>query len=179
MRDGFLASMKDPNVISVRSELGLVDARIMDLVKDLAVAQYSNSWHSTLTDELVRLRLELSGQEIDVENALLAIDDAETALAQRDADAQAWSSILDAIETRRKLVDTERRLLEAHQASVDVNQMRAILLHVLTAMREHVMPLSGGAKAVDKVANEIRKLLLPPPDRARAIPVDENGMVVQ
>lgn len=179
LRDGFVASMKDPEIISVRSELGLVDTRIMDLVRDLATEQYSDEWKTDLEKQLAHLRLEIEQEDdLDRDAALEAISNAEDALASRDGDSQAWAAILGAIETRRKLVDTERRLLEAHQASVDVNQMKAILLHILTAVREHVLPLDGGRKAVDGIAVEVRKLLLPKPDRARARYVNEDGEVV-
>lgn len=179
MRDGFIASMRDPEIISVRSELGLVDARIMDLVRDLATAQYTNEWKKDLEEQLNRLRVELNSDEIETDAALEAINNAEAALSQQDSDAQAWSGILATIETRRKLVDTERRLLEAHQASVDVNQMQAILLHILTAVRENVLPLEGGRAAADGIALEVRKLLLPRPNRERATTLERDGTVVQ
>jgi hypothetical protein len=179
MRDGFAASMRDPAIISVRSELGLVDTRILDLVSSLAREQYTDSWKKDLEESLVRLRQDLSDEEVDAGAALEAIDNAEAALAQRDSDHKAWGEILGTIETRRKLVDTERRLLEAHQASVDVNQMKAILLHILTSVRDHVLPLDGGKRAVNEISTDIRQLLLPRPDRARAIPVDDEGVIIQ
>lgn len=170
MRDGFVAAMTDPDIISVRTEIGLVDSRILSLIGNLAQEQYSDKWKKHLEQSLDKLKIHLStGEDLDHDAVLQTIADTEVALLHNDGDHRVWRDVLEAVEARRRLVDTERRLLEAHQASIDVSQMRAILLHVLTAVREHVLPLDGGRGAVEGIAREVRKLLIPRPDRARAI----------
>src|SRR5690606_15709295 len=52
MRDGFAAAVRDPEIISVRAEIGLVDSRVLELVSQLAQEQYSDQWKSSFEKTL-------------------------------------------------------------------------------------------------------------------------------
>ena len=82
-------------------------------------------------------------------------------LEARDEDRGRWVEIRETIETRRKLTDTERRLLEMKQAVVSVDELRAIVAFILQSVKDHVIGLDGGRRAVNGVAFDLNRLLMP------------------
>ena len=67
--------------------------------------------------------------------------------------------IRETIEARRKVTDTERRLLEAQQHAIDAVQLRSLVTFFLASLREHVLPLEGGRDAILGVSRDIRKIM--------------------
>ena len=76
-------------------------------------------------------------------------------------DRSRWVEIRETIETRRKLTETERRLLEMKHAVVGVDDLKAIVAFILQSVKDLLIGLDGGRKAVNGVAFDLNRLLMP------------------
>ncbi len=156
LQEGFDASVNDPDLLSVRTEMGVLDARTIELYgrlsTDLALIE-------PLLDDLDTL---LDAEAEHLPKMCEKVAEIRRALALPAKDRAIWSDIIETMGARRKLTDTERRLLEMKQAVVDVGELRTIVAFLLHSVKEHVIPLEGGRKAVSGVASDIGTLLRPP-----------------
>lgn len=159
IRKGFDASANDPDLLSVRNEMALVDARVVELA-------------GTLSEDLVSIRplfddlaSGLSEKEPDLGKLTEAVAEIRRIFAIQVTDRSVWKEIRETVEDRRRLTDTERRLLEMKQAVVDVAELRAIVAFILQSVKEHVVELPGGRKAVSGIANDLNMLLHPTPSK--------------
>ncbi len=154
LQAGFDASVSDPELLSVRTEMGVLDARTIELYGRLSTDLVSIE---PLLDELFSM-LSAGGMS---ENEAKKVEEIRHALALPTEDRAIWAEIQETMAARRKMTDTERRLLEMKQAVVDVGELRTIVAFILQSVKEHVIPLEGGRKAVSGVANDIGTLLRP------------------
>jgi len=100
--------------ISLREEIGVLDAHLAQLVADLH-----------------------DGSEPD-----------------HTSPRRAWQAVLAAIERRRRLCDTERRLMEAARNYLDREQALFIVNRILAILRQHVSP-----ETLSEVASEFELLV--------------------
>ncbi len=158
LQAGFDASVSDPELLSVRTEMGVLDARTIELYGTLSTDLTSIE---PLLDDL-HDELQAGVEAADLLAKLTEkVDAIRQALLLPTKDRAIWSDIIETMGARRKLTDTERRLLEMKQAVVDVGELRTIVAFILQSVKEHVIPLEGGRKAVSGVANDIGTLLRP------------------
>lgn len=141
--------------------MGVVDARMTDLIRRLTTGESSKVLEE-LEGFLDVLETDARQDEPDAAHMSTTINEMKALLKSRGEEQAVWAEIRDTVETRRRLSETERRLLEAKQATVEVAQLRVVVAFLLHSVREHVLTLNGGRKAVDSVAEDVRKLLLEP-----------------
>jgi len=158
LRESFLTSISDPEILSVRSELGLVDSRVVELIERITTGE-SQSLLTTIINMVQVIRAEAKRAAPDVGKIADDADALDVFLQSRANDESAWTDIRETIESRRRLTDTERKLLEMKQANVDAKQLNAIITLLLQSIATHVLPLDGGRTAVNMVSGDIRKLL--------------------
>ena len=158
LREGFLASVKDPEILSIRNELGLVDSRVLELIERITTGESIE-----LINQIVELsrsiQTEVKRTDPDMDHIAEDADELTTLLEGRVNDEKNWADIRDTVESRRKLTETERKLLEMKKAVVDSKQLHAIITILLQSIATHVLPLEGGRIAVDGVSHDVRKLL--------------------
>lgn len=161
MRAAYMASLLDPDILTLRAEIALADARIHLLV------QQTNSGESlrkvgtalSLADEIHRRLDAMPETPVEV---LKLVDSLVDCLMARKNHEDEWREVEHASESRRKLVDTERKLVEAHAAAVDADRLRMVLMFIVDAIVRIVGPLEGGRKAVAELSKEIMSLVNPP-----------------
>lgn len=158
LRASFLASVNDPEILSVRSELGLVDSRVVELIERITSGE-SVDVIKQARDLARSILVEVQKKQPNIPHIADEAGNLDVLLTGRIDDDANWATIRDTIESRRKLTDTERKLLEMRQAVVDSKQLQAIIAMLLTSITLHVLPLQGGRVAVDGVSEDIRKLM--------------------
>ena len=82
-----------------------------------------------------------------------AMSDLEAAVAAGNSDYTAWRELMAVTEQIRKLRETERKLLEAHNATITADQALLIVSSLTAAVREHVTDRKAReaiAKAVER-----------------------------
>ncbi len=160
LKEGYAASTSDPDVLSVRSEMGLMDTRTLELLERLTTGE-SASMLLALADKLHDMDEEMGLEEPNIASLGGMVAAMKRMIALRRSDRGTWDEIRETMEGRRKLSDTERKLLEAKQAAIDAAELRAIMAFILGSVKEHVIELPGGPAAVTAIAHDVRRLVDP------------------
>lgn len=104
-------SQRDPQLLSVRDDLALVDARLADVLSRVDTKEAGLHW-SNASKALERF----DGGDPT------ALDDLRQSIGSGLADYAAWSEVLGLIERRRKLAETEMKTLATMQQMLTVEQ---------------------------------------------------------
>jgi hypothetical protein len=78
------------------------------------------------------------------------------------ADYRAWTELLGAIESRRRLADTERLRLEAMQQTIAADRAMLLVAALVDAVRRHV----DDRKLLDAIGGEVERLVVAHGERA-------------
>lgn len=149
LRDGFEASIADPEIVSVRNELALLDSRVLELLDRLS---------GEGLDALVAAVNAISDAPDEAEEV---VAEARALIQQIRSEASTWGEIRTTVEVRRRLSNSERKLLEHKQAVVEISELRAIVAFLLQSVKDHVLALDGGREAVLGISGDVAKLMLP------------------
>lgn len=129
------AALRDPELLALREEMALVQAREADLVRRVSTAEAGASWE---TARKAMAQFRAAQRADDAISAAAALRTLETALGDGAEDYAAWDELLKTIEARRKLADTERRRLEALEQSFNRQQGLLLVGALQDAVRRHV-----------------------------------------
>lgn len=154
MREVFGKTMKRDDLVHLRGEISLLEAREVELLQQLQGGGSEEFWkkirklrheHDELCRDLEDRRSGAGGEKWDqeaIDRAQSKIDRVtEQILLMIDTgahDAGVWREILEAVEMRRRLSDTERRRLEMLQAFLTPDQAMAFALHLVAIVRDVV-----------------------------------------
>jgi len=130
--DNYAAAMSDPEYLSLRDELALIEARMGELLTRLDTSQSANAWANVRNAYLQMRKCETEDDMLDVEGML------EEALAGHDAELTVWNSLSDLIATRRRLADTERRRIVDAQQYLNYQEANALIAAVMDAVLTNV-----------------------------------------
>jgi len=125
--------VEDPDIVSMRNEMALLDARIIELVDTIGTSTSEDAWFS------VRRACGVLGKkdiyEEDVEEAVGLLGNA---LVYNDNDDKVWKDLMNVIDNRRKLAETERRRIVDAQHTMTYEQANMIISYMMTSIRTHV-----------------------------------------
>lgn len=125
----------DPDLLSLSSEIGFVDAITSTTLDGLEVGAALDSAVRIAEQSEVLLAATLAGDAAQMRDAMEAIR------TERDVVQQARRTqdrALELMERRRRLVDTERRRLEAIQANITVAEAYRLMDALTAIVRENV-----------------------------------------
>jgi len=134
----------DPDLLELRSEIALTDARISELVARVDTGESGALWGrlAGLTDKADQARYR--GDTAALASVLNVLFQAIRAGAQ---DWETWAEVFGLLEQRRRLVESERkRLVEMHQM-VQVEKAMVLVDRLALSVREHVLANCDGAAA--------------------------------
>jgi hypothetical protein len=135
MQESYLASVSDKELLALRHEISVVDARINDLFQRVDIGESGHLWLRS-KEVLVQLRKALVSQDSKkVSEAIIELDEL---IRRGSTDYGAWNEIENTIELRRRLVETERKRLVDMQQMITAEQAAAYLRAITLAVRENV-----------------------------------------
>ena len=130
----FTASMTDPDLLELRAELSLVDARIEELLGRITAQEADGCWSEAKT-VYQRLRVAYEAQKPTATTALAELGDI---LERGDADVERWGQLGQLINLRARVVRVEsKRLKDLHQM-VTVERVWALVAALVQSVRKHV-----------------------------------------
>jgi hypothetical protein len=140
----------DPELMSLRNDLALIDARIIDVLKRVDSGEAGIIWQAA---QATMARFDHAWQQKDGHGMEAAIEEMRRLVGQGVSDWQAWREVGKLIEARRKLVEGEaRRLATAHEM-MSKDQCLALVGRVVDILRRHIPDRTIlGAIAVDMQA---------------------------
>lgn len=119
-------AMKDPELLNLRSDIAVVEARLAELMETLSTGESGALWKAASSAALRIKDLQAAMARPNVTPERLAALQTEVAaltsvlvnnVAQGARDVDTWAELLGTMEQKRRIVESERRRL------VDMNQM--------------------------------------------------------
>lgn len=116
----YIDAQNDPDLLSARNDIALCDARLTDLIWRVDEGGGSAIWESLRkTDEAMKEALQ---EPLDQAAFQKCIRSMSATIKRGAADYAVWADIMDTIERRRKLSETEHKRLVAMQQMITGEQ---------------------------------------------------------
>lgn len=128
-------SLDDPNLIELRDQMALLDARLSDLLTRVDHGEAATHWAEMRKAWKAYRRALAGGKDEKIAEAFRALEDA---IEEGYLDSAAWTEVREILEQRRKLADTERRRIVDLKLMVPVEEATAAIAAMTRAFREEV-----------------------------------------
>lgn len=146
LQEAYAAAMADPDLLGLRSEIALLDARLLDLLGRVDSGESGQLWDSMRDSWLgfTAAARALSAETDPRKREVLRAKQNEAAAAieglveQGTADSAAWAEALAVVEQRRRLVETERKMMHDMQQTITSERAMALMSVVLVQLKEAV-----------------------------------------
>lgn len=135
-------AMADPDILSLREDIALVDARLADVLTHCDGRDSAKRW-SELEKAYFELEAIHTGEKkikpedhaTELKKSLLKMKSLVRAGSEERAN---WAEVIDLIEHRRRLVESEQRRLEKMQQFITTQEALGIITQVLESVKRHV-----------------------------------------
>jgi hypothetical protein len=132
MRQDYERAIADEELMSLRSEIAVLDARITDLLTRADSGESGHLWRQ------LSAQMRTVDASPDPESAQIAMTKLQQIIAAGSADGALWDEIRDALLTRERLVRSERKhLVEAHLV-IPLEQAQLLMTLFVDAAKEAV-----------------------------------------
>ena len=165
---------KDPDLLNLRDEISLNDARLKQLIEKLPEGGASRSWidlRSTWT-ELLNAQRAVSNAATDPErrqaqqslaNVFRQLNEV---IEDGASEAGVWNDIITTVDNRRKLVASESKRLTDMEQTITAEKAMALVYAVLDIIRRNVVTIvtdpAVQKKLTSKIATDVRGLVTIP-----------------
>jgi hypothetical protein len=129
------AAKIDPELLALRDEVALIDARLMDLIKRVETGESGALWRG-VKESFAALKTAMAKK--DTGEVSIALSGLEQLISRGTADEMAWIDIRVTLEQRRRLVESERKRLVEMQQMVSADQAVLMVRALVASVREHV-----------------------------------------
>jgi hypothetical protein len=141
----------DPELLSMRHEIALVDIRLEALLSQLGTGESSEAWKK-LHQTLQRFHDAVAVNDQDLQTVCLTELD-EIAVNQY-GDSILWNNIHAIIEQRRRLVETEQKRAVMFNEYFSKESAFRLINALTTAVRDHVPDM----KALEAISEDLKKI---------------------
>jgi hypothetical protein len=156
MVGGYLSFMRDPKRLSLDSEMALVRTLVADRISALREFNSAQAWETLGKTYADMMAAQRQGQKERFASALLELGDIIKGGAGHASNRR---ELRELVETERKLVDTQRQLLVDMGEFITRGMALTMLGSFLEAVKTHVIPLEGGAHAINAISSAIRGMV--------------------
>jgi hypothetical protein len=144
MAEDFQRIANDPDLLSLREEVALVDLRLVSLVEGLNSKNLPATWER-LKDMATKIRLGLDVKpltskdtEQKLERLIMQLNGLLMVIDQGAAESDAWKDLFDAVKMRTQVVEAERRrVVDAHRV-LTIEEVRSMMIYLADLVRTHV-----------------------------------------
>jgi hypothetical protein len=147
----YQGAVRDRELMSLRQDIALTDSRISDILQRVDTGEAGSIWREAQAT-MARFRREQAKQHID--GMQLALRRVERLIARGAADYAAWGEILELLEQRRKLCESEQRRLTMAAEVLTQAQAMSLVGEVVDVIKKHV----PDRQALAAIALEIQGL---------------------
>lgn len=135
LQERYQASVKDPELLALREDIALLDARLADVLGKVDSGESTALWR-TLQQTFDAFKLHNANH--DIGKIALTLTELETLITRGMADYAAWDDIRLIIEQRRKLVESESKRLTMGQMVLKLDEANTLVAALSEAVRLHV-----------------------------------------
>ena len=147
----YAEALADPDLLVLRDELALVDARQGELLERLDSGESASRWKAVQT---AHTGLQAAIGAKDSRIFLAAMAALGEAVKAGGSDSALWREIGEVVEQRRKLSESEHKRLVAMQQVVTVDRAMILLGAVVSVIQRHVVD----RETLALISGEIRDL---------------------
>jgi hypothetical protein len=125
----------DPQLLELRSEISLTDARLADLLARVDSGESGALWQALMTargDLLAARKANNANDQVDALNTIIEL------ISKGHADYRAWSEIATVLEQRRRLVESERKRLTEAQQTLTIEKAMLLIGAIGGIIKAHV-----------------------------------------
>lgn len=156
------AGLSDPDLLAVKSEISLTDARLEDLLGRVDTGEAGETWNSLRETfhvaEKSRQKWDRNVGSVDGEKAkqtfFEAFETIGTLIAEGAQDYRAWEEVHKMVEQRRKLAETEAKRLEKMGRMITSDRAMQMVAALVELVRENV----SDTHALTAIYNGINRL---------------------
>lgn len=146
MLESFHAAQSDSELLALREDMSLIDARLVDMLQRVDTGESGETWRALqqAVHEFNKAERAMEAAGHDATIAKKKIDREEAmhciiSLVQEGmADYAAWREVKDLVEQRRKLIETEQKRLVAMQQMITQEQAHVLKLRILDIIKRNV-----------------------------------------
>lgn len=150
--DVYVDSLYDPHKLELNSEISLVEARLSELLQRVDRSVAYNQVEALRREYKVLKEALARG---DLKGATFASDAYGTLLDEQYSDYAAWQEIINLVDQRRRLVESERkRLVEANLVVTSEEALR-----IVTGLLQAVKTYVTDKKVLANIQAEFTKLV--------------------
>ncbi len=138
----------DPDLLSIRHDIALVDARLIDLISRVDSGESGSLWRSLL-------KAKEAYQDAPMKERADRLDDLLNLVSTGHSDAAAWNEVQQCLEQRRRLVVSETtRLMDMQQV---ITKERAMLMvaNLVAIIKENVTDRDTLARISEQIRRSI------------------------
>lgn len=128
-------AIDDPQLLSVRAEIALMDALLTNLLPNLDTGESGKAWKDILT-LIARAREAVDNK--DTGKFLGSMRDIESIAQRRVLHYETQSEIKHTVDARRKLVETETKISMQNERAIPVEQMMVLMSQVIGVIQSVV-----------------------------------------
>jgi hypothetical protein len=161
-------SLNDPELTSLRSELALTDARLVDLLGRVHSGESGALWLKLQRAYRDFRRDQHAGNVVKMREAFAAM---ETHLEAAVVDTEAWAEIHEPIETRRKLAATESQRLITLRQMITAEQAMLLIGTITDIVTRHITD----KQVLTNITIELQRLMEVGEARYGLEPGDDGG----
>jgi len=132
LQERYAASIADSELLALREDIALLDARLGELLERVDTGGSGQRW-SQLT--VAWFAFKTATDPIEVIKARLLVD---TIIDDAATDYAAWGEVHNILEQRRKLSESEQKRLVTMQQMVTAEQAMLFVAAIQDAVRRHV-----------------------------------------
>jgi hypothetical protein len=151
LRERYEQAEGDAELLSLRSEIALTDARLADLLSRVDTGESGQRWAS-LAKAYEEFKVYRLARDVPKMNVALA--KIELNIEQATDDRAAWAEIGALVEQRRKLVESEAKHVIMHRQMLSTEEAMALMHRVVDVVTRHVTD----RQALSSIVVEMRTL---------------------
>lgn len=125
----------DPDLLALREEITLLDARIADVLGRVDSGESGRLWQELQTTAMA---LRLARRQQNTEGIADALNTMLDLIGAGRADYAAWADVRTLLEQRRRLVESERRRLTEMQQTLSVEKAMLLIGAIAGIIKAHV-----------------------------------------
>jgi len=139
----YAESQQDPELLVLRDELSLTDARIEDLILRVDTGEAGRLWRE-LKETYSKLTTSMRKQNAD--DTADALRELGIIINKGLADYAAWGDVFQLVEQRRKLVESEQRRVVAAKYILRMDEAMLLMGALAASVRKYVSDTTVLAK---------------------------------
>lgn len=151
LRERYEEAAADPELLALREDIALLDSRLDDLLKRVDAGESDTLWkqvHSAWREHKKARRRDDEDAERET------FEELDELISRGIGDLAAWAEVRQALEQRRRLVESERKRLVDMQQMLTAEQAMVFVTAVTDAVRRHVTD----RKTLTAIARELVQL---------------------